>query len=170
MRRRCIDLVVLCGASTPLTAQLPSPAPPPGAQLHADSGAVVRLHFVTGGVMAGRLLSPFAPDSTTWVYCPYGTSFCRPGVAFRRLVTPASAVATIDFRKGSEVGSGLLKGAGFGVAAALVLCGVEHVGQNSCSWKEFPGTAAPVVIGAAALGSVVGMFRPHWRRARAERS
>ncbi len=161
MNRRYIELLVLCCTGLPLAAQ--APAPP--IQLHADSGAVLRLHFVKGGAMAARLLVPFAPDSSAWVYCPYGTSFCHAGAQIRRLVTPASAVGTGDVRHGSEVGIGLLKGAGLGIAAALVTCGAEHLSQNSCGWSDFPRTAVPIVIGTAALGGVVGLFRPHWRRA-----
>ena len=166
MIRRCIELALLCCAAARLAAQAPAPppSPPPQSQLHADSGAVVRLHFVSGGTMPARLLVPFAPDSTAWVYCPYGTNFCHPGGDFRRLVTPASAVATVDMRSGSEAGSDIARGAGLGLAAALVLCGVEHVSQSGCSWKEFPGTAFPIVIGSAILGGVLGTLRPHWRR------
>jgi len=158
---RFTKIVMLCSAGVPLAAQTPAPSPP----LHVDSGAVVRLHFVSGGALAGRLLAPFAPDSTAWVYCPYGTSFCHPGGELRRLVTPASAVATVDLRTGSQAGNGVAAGASLGVAAGLILCGSEHISQGSCGWKQFPGTALPIVIGAAALGGVVGMLRPRWRRA-----
>jgi hypothetical protein len=80
-------------------------------------------------------------------------------------VTPASAVGTVDVRSGSQAGRGIATGAGLGVAAALVLCGVEHMSQSACGWSDFPGTAIPIVIGTAALGGVVGMLRPRWRRA-----
>ena len=167
MMRRCTELLILCCAVARLAAQaVAPPAPPaPSVQLHADSGAVVRLHFVTGGTMAARLLQPFAPDSTAWVYCPYGTSFCHAGAQWRRVVTPASTVGAVDVRRGSEAATGVLRGAGLGIVAGLVLCGVEHVSENGCGWSDFPGTAVPIVVGTAALGGVVGLLRPHWRRA-----
>jgi hypothetical protein len=159
MMPRFTELVAICCVTIPLAAQSPSP------QLHVDSGTVVRLHFMSGGTMAGRLLAPFAPDSTAWVYCPYGTAFCHPDGELRRLVTPAGAVAAVDVRRGSRVGSGLLAGAAIGLAAALADCGIEHLGGNTCNWKEFPGNAVPIMIGTAALGGVVGLLRPRWRRA-----
>src|SRR5258708_13157571 len=54
-----------------------------------DSATVVRLHFANNGVVAGRLLAPFGPASSSLRYCSVlAAAACGPGQG--TVVVPAA--------------------------------------------------------------------------------
>jgi hypothetical protein len=163
MARPCIErvalAVALAAAGRPAAAQGPRMSQPLAA------GEVVRLLFTDGSVAAGRLLVPFAADSSTFVYCPYETVFCREGANQRRVVMPASQVRQVEVRRGSQVLKGLLIGAASSAAVAGALCLAAQSLSRDCNGHDFPKFAALFVVPGAVIGGALGLSRPHWEPA-----
>src|SRR6185312_3538936 len=65
-----------------------------------DSGTVVRLQLRSGVREKGRLLSPYAPDSSRVRYCHYPAPSCSLGDE-RYREQPASDLSAVEVRRGS---------------------------------------------------------------------
>lgn len=163
MARPCIERAALALALA--VAARPSAAQGPRLSQPLPEGQVVRLHFTDGSVAAGRLLLPFDTDSSAFVYCPYGTVFCREGASQRRVVTPTVQVRRVEVRRGSEILKGLLIGVASSAVAAGILCVAAQSLSRSCRGNDFPGFATLFVVPGAVVGGALGLSRPHWEPA-----
>ena len=79
--------------------------------LPLDSATVVRLGLTDGRRITGRLVRPFGPDSTRFVYCPGERRWCPADDAGAIRVTPASDVTRVETRRGSRASRGAALGA-----------------------------------------------------------
>lgn len=154
MRLRCIELIcaALCCA-TPAGAQL--------VYIPLDSATIVRLHLARGERVSGRLLAPFGPDSTRFVWCPARRAACRPDA--RPRVTPAAQVRRVEVRRGHRSKQGAVIGAVTLVGAAATYCALTNTGDCDPSRGGFVSfVALPTALVGAALGAVVGSSVPKW--------
>ena len=67
--------------------------------LPLDSATAVRLRLTDGRRVTGRLVQPFGPDSTRFVYCPGERARCPAAGAGAVRVTPAADVTRVETRR-----------------------------------------------------------------------
>ena len=155
-----IGFVLVLGPHSPLLAQGPRLTEP------LPIGTVVRLHFADTSLAAGRLLAPFAADSTTFVYCPYHTDFCA-GPSLRRIETSASKVQAVDVKGGPPLLRDVLGGAAIAEATWYVTCRAESWASSGfCSSHDLANGGPVALVSGAALGALIGLLTTHWRPAR----
>ena len=151
-----LALPLLWLTSTGLPAQ--SPARP----FQLDSVTVVRLELHSGAREKGKLLSPYAPDSSRIRYCHYPAPPCRAGD--ERYRDPSTSdFSSLEVRRGTAWLPGLVIGGVVGVVFGLGVAGLAE------SLSETPNTTAQeisAVVGSTAflggLGALVGSAIEKW--------
>jgi hypothetical protein len=115
-------------------------------------GTIVRIHLRDGELHRGRLVAPFAPDSTALRYCPYPAAPCTLGDP-RRTTVPAFNIIGIDRHAGSNGSRGALVGflAGLGTSLAV------HLADG-----ELPNFSDPISTGltvsSSGIGALIGLM------------
>jgi hypothetical protein len=127
-----------------------------------DSATVVRLHFANDGVVAGRLLSPFGPTSSSLRYCsvPYA---CGRGQG--TVVIPA-AVSRLEVQTGTRAGRGFLIGTAL---LSVVVVPVVYIGGSFTQGETrgsliAKGLLLSAIVGGG-VGALVGHTKPTWSAA-----
>jgi hypothetical protein len=140
------------------------PAQAPARPFKLDSGTVVRLQLHSGVREKGKLLSPYAPDSSRLRYCHYPAAPCRVGDE-RYRDQPTSDVSKVEVRRGSAWLPGLVLGgvvgAGFG---SLAVGFSESVGDVPLSTGEKARAIAGGTLVFGGLGALIGSAFERWRR------
>lgn len=144
--------------STGLLAQ--APARP----FKLDSGTVVRLQLHSGVREKGKLLSPYASDSSRIRYCHYPAPPCRVGDE-RYRDQPISDVSNVEVHRGSAWLPGLVIGGVVGaVFGSLVIGFSESVGDVPLSTGEKARAIAGGTLVFGGLGALVGSAFERWGR------
>lgn len=126
---------------------------PPLVPQRLDSGTVIRLRFPNGAMQIGRLLEPFAPESTAFRYA------VAPRISEHRTQhpnnrqTPAREVAGVDVRLRSRSGQGVAIGGGIGLGIGVL---GYQLFQGHCG-----NCQVGVAIGAATIGGVSALIGSH---------
>src|SRR5258708_11112057 len=103
-----------------------------------DSATVVRLHFANNGVVAGRLLAPFGPGSSSLRYCTVLVpAACGPGQG--TVVVPA-AVSRLELQTGTRAGRGFLIGT---AVLSVVVVPVVYLGGSFTQGETPASRPAP---------------------------
>ncbi len=143
-----------------MATRLPAQAPARPFQL--DSGTVVRLQLRSGVREKGKLLSPYASDSSQIRYCHYPAPPCRVGDERYRNPS-ASEFSSLEVRRGTAWLPGLVIGGVVGVVFGLGVAGLAE------SLSETPNTTAQeisAVVGSTAffggLGALIGSAIEKW--------
>lgn len=125
--------------------------------LPLDSATVVRLGLTDGRRITGRLVRPFGPDSTRFVYCPGERRWCPADDAGAIRATPASDVTRVETRRGSRASRGAALGAVAAAAAASAFCAVTDTGGCDPAKGSFFGyVLLPAALVGAGVGALVG--------------
>lgn len=155
---RTVALLLLGGA--PLSAQDPL------LYLPLDSATTVRLHLTDGRRITGRLVAPFAPDSTRFVYCASAHGPCGGVGASRVRVVPITDVTAVETRRGSRATPGALIGALVTVGGAAIFCALTDTGGcDPAHGGFFSYVLLPAALTGAGLGALVGSSISVWARA-----
>lgn len=171
MPKRCIDLVCAAlllagvGALTPrgAVAQVPDMKL---IYLPLDSATVVRLHFLRGERVAGRLLAPFGPDSTTLVYCQVKRSTCLSSAGENRHAAPAAELTRIDIRRGTRSTEGAIAGALILIGGAATFCALTDTRGCDPSHGGFLSyVVLPTALVGAGIGAILGGGVSRWEQA-----
>jgi len=156
-------VVLLSGAV--LAAQAP-PAGEPLLYLPLDSATTVRLGLVGGGRIVGRLVAPYGPDSSRFVYCPGMYRPCRGADAGRVRAVPAAEVALVETRRGSRATRGAVAGALVAAGGAAVFCALTDTGGcDPAKGGYFSYVLLPAALAGAGIGALIGGTIPVWARA-----
>jgi hypothetical protein len=140
------------------------PAQAPARPFKLDSGTVVRLQLHSGIREKGKLLSPYAPESSRIRYCHYPAPPCRVGDE-RYRDQPTSDLSNLEVRRGTAWLSGLAIGGVVGVAfGALVVAFAEGVGESPVSTGEKARAIAGGTLVFGGLGALVGSAFERWGR------
>ena len=140
------------------------PAQAPARPFKLDSGTVVRLQLHSGVREKGKLLSPYASDSSRIRYCHYPAPPCRVGDE-RYRDQPTSDLSNLEVRRGTAWLSGLAIGGVVGVAfGALVVAFAEGVGESPVSTGEKARAIAGGTLVFGGLGALVGSAFERWGR------
>ncbi len=129
-----------------------------------DSATVVRLHFANNGVVAGRLLAPFGPASSSLRYCSVlAAAACGPGQG--TVVVPA-AVSRLEVQTGTRAGRGFLIGT---AVLSLVVVPVVYIGGSFTQGETrgsllAKGLVLSAIVGGG-LGALIGHTKPTWSAA-----
>jgi hypothetical protein len=155
--------VMLLGCATTLTAQrMPLSQP-------LDSGVVVRLRLGAGTRETGRLVTPFAPDSSVFRYCRWPPGSCAVGDA-QYTERPASSVLALEVRLGSRARAGAVVGTVFGVLVGGFVAsgGVETETGSINRLRGLPLVLSAVgsVIAVGAFGALIGDGFSRWEVAK----
>ena len=149
-----LSLVAL--GRTPLAAQEPL------LRHGLGTGTVVRLHLATGTQERGKLLTPFALDSTLFRYCLYPAPQCTAEDA-RYRERLAREIRAVDLHTGTRAGLGALLGLPVGIAVGLVF-------TDFAEWASEREQGPGILIGSAAafagLGALIGGSFDRWESAR----
>jgi hypothetical protein len=148
------------------------PAQQPLVRTTLDSGTVVRLHLNTGDAEAGRLLAPFATDSTTFRFCRFPAPPCSGPAGPRYAERLVADVRSVDRHTGTRWKRGALVGAVIGTTWVVSLfasgadcfpdlAGISRVGACATSIGGF--ISIPALVGA-----IVGSGWHTWRPMEAE--
>jgi len=125
--------------------------------LPLDSATAVRLRLMDGRRVTGRLVQPFGPDSTRFVYCPGARAWCPADGAGAVRVTPASDVTRVETRRGTRASRGAALGALTAAAAASAFCAVTDTGGCDPAKGSFFGyVLLPAALVGAGVGALVG--------------
>jgi hypothetical protein len=125
--------------------------------LPLDSATAVRLRLTDGRRVTGRLVRPFGPDSTRFVYCPGQRARCPAEGAGAVRHTPASDVTRVETRRGSRASHGAALGAVGAVAAASAFCAVTDTGGcDPAKGGFFSYVLLPAALVGAGVGAIVG--------------
>jgi hypothetical protein len=121
-----------------------------------DSGALVRLHLDDGTVVRGRLLRPFAPDSTQLAYCRYPAPPCRHPDSPRVAHLDAALVSALEIQRGTRLWRGVAIGAGIGAALGWL------AGSLYNGFCDYVGCGTPISLwmlsGTVQLGAWGALF------------
>jgi len=129
-----------------------------------DSGTVVRLHFRGGGTRSGRLIAPFAADSTVFRYrvrrvvSEYRLD--TPGV----VETPASAVVQVDIARRTRSLEGAFVGGAVGLMFGILSFQMLEDGRPDSDTALLAGAAA-ITAASVVVGALVGSGMHAWRPA-----
>jgi hypothetical protein len=145
---------------TPMGLRAQTPAPP----FRLDSGTVVRLQLHSGAWEKGKLLSPYAQDSSRVRYCHYPAPPCRVGdERFRD--KPASDFSIVEVRRGTAWLPGLVIGGLVGAAfGGFVVAFAEGVGDSPASTGEKVSAVAGGAVVFGGLGALIGSAFEKWGR------
>ena len=158
--RGATELAILLLLLTPLGLWAQTSAPP----FKLDSGTVVRLRLHSGVREKGKLLFPYAQDSSRVRYCHYPAPPCRVGDE-RYRDQPTSDVSNVEVRRGSAWLPGLAIGGVVGAAfGALVIGFSESVGDVPLSTGEKASAIAGGTLVFGGLGALVGSAFERWGR------
>ena len=142
----------------------PTGVPAQAGPFKLDSGTVVRLQLHSGIREKGKLLSPYAPESTLIRYCHYPAPSCRAGDE-RYREQPSSDVSSVEVRRGSAWLPGLVIGGVVGaVFGSLVVGFSESVGDVPLSTGEKASAVAGGTLVFGGLGALVGSAFERWGR------
>ncbi len=134
--------------------------------LPLDSATTVRLHLTDGRRIAGRLVQPFGPDSTRFVYCAGTRGPCGGTGAGVVRATPAPDVTRVDVRHGTRVARGATIGAGAAIGAAAVFCALtDRGGCDPAKGGFFSYVVLPTGLVGAGLGALIGSSVTVWAQA-----
>lgn len=123
--------------------------------LPLDSATAVRLRLTDGRRVTGRLVQPFGPDSTRFVYCRGERARCPAAGAVR--VTPAADVTRVETRRGSRASRGAALGALVAAASASAFCAVTDTGGCDPAKGSFFGyVLVPAALVGAGIGALAG--------------
>ena len=140
-----------------LYAQLRAPLPA------LDSGATVRLQVGTGRRVTGKLLAPFAPDSTRFRYCLYPAPPCTARDD-RYAEQPAGEVTAVQVRRGTQAIPGVAIGAAVGVGFGFGLVDLgQSLGEHTYSSATKLRLVTLSTLFWAGLGLMVGAGLDKWR-------
>lgn len=168
MRSRCIESLwvaaLLALGPGALRAQVPDLKL---VYLPLDSATVVRLHFLRGGRVTGRLLTPLGPDSTTIAFCRVRRTQCGTGgPVAERLTVPVTAVTRIDVRRGSRSTEGAIAGAFIMIGAAATFCALTDTRGCDPSHGGFVSyVVLPTAVVGAGIGALFGGSVTRWEQA-----
>jgi hypothetical protein len=143
-----------------LAAQQVSRLPP------VDSGITVRLHLQSGRRITGKLLVPFAPDSTRFRFCRYPAPPCTMG-GDRYAEQAAADVFRLEIRRGNKAVPGVVLGSTFGLALGMAGNGfAEGVSDSRISVGQKATTLGLSILFCAGLGLLIGGGLDSWGPAR----
>jgi hypothetical protein len=159
-RRAVLLAAMLFAAGSPCRSQTPL------VRRALDSGLVVRLFPFTAPPEAGRLVAPFAPDSTTFRYCLYYAPPCRSAVDATWRERPASNIARLEIKVGSRARRGFL----IGTAACAAAWAVVSPIAGWPDWTDNPAYLLLNFLGGAiasaptcgGVGALIGAQKPVW--------
>lgn len=131
-----------------------------------DSGRVVRLHLVRGAPETGRLIAPFAADSTTFRYCLYYAPPCGSSADATWRQRPASDIVRLEIK----VGSRALRGFAIGSLACGLVWGLVSPVAGWPDWTDNPAYLLIDILGGAiamaptcgGVGALIGAQQPVW--------
>jgi hypothetical protein len=127
-----------------------------------ETGTVVRFHLGGGKQEGGRLLAPFAPDSTTFRYCRYPAPPCEIG-GLRYVERPLTDVRGIDLHRGTRAPLGGYIGGGFGFFFGLELRSFsESMAEHDLSTGEDIGIVAGSTLFFGLIGVMIGAMFTKW--------
>lgn len=135
-------------------------------QTTLDSGTLVRLHFDSGSVVAGRLLAPLAADSGTIRYCLYPRPRCTAMAGRNYAEASTASIRHIEVQRGTHAVRGAIIGAAVGAAALIVMSYAAGLGAKTPS--EVGGVAQwtlGLAVGLAfpaGIGALFGSQSPRW--------
>ncbi|MGD8727631.1 MAG: hypothetical protein PVH40_08295 [Gemmatimonadales bacterium] len=155
-------LLLTCGVFvfTPVVAQVPL------VRYGLGPGTVVRLHLESGQHERGKLLAPFAPDSTTFRYCLYPAPVCGPDARYYR-ERLAAEIRALDLHQGTRAGVGALIGLPVGIAVGIILTEfAESAGERELSGGERTALLLGNSAVFAGIGALIGGTMDRWRPAR----
>lgn len=153
MRRVSAGLVVALALARPAAL----PAQDRLLYLPLDSATAVRLRLTDGRRVTGRLVQPFGPDSSRFVYCPGERARCPSAAAGAVRVTPAADVTRVETRRGSRASRGASLGAVVAAASASAFCAVTDTGGCDPAKGSFFGyVLVPAALVGAGIGALVG--------------
>ncbi|HSJ75103.1 MAG TPA: hypothetical protein VK899_02795 [Gemmatimonadales bacterium] len=158
--RRAAQLATQLLLLTPTGLRAQTSAPP----FQLDSGTVVRLQLHSGAREKGKLLSPYAQDSSRVRYCHYPAPPCRVGDE-RYRDKAASDVSNLEVRRGTAWLPGLVIGGLVGAAFGAFVVGFEEsVGDRPVTdGEKFRAIAGGTLI-FGGLGALVGSAFERWGR------
>lgn len=162
---RAVGVAALCAAGPGvLGAQVPDLKL---VYLPLDSATVVRLHFLRGGRVTGRLLAPLGPDSTTIAFCRVRRTQCSTqGPVPERLTVPVTAVTRVDVRRGTRTTEGAIAGAFIMIGAAATFCALTDTRGCDPSHGGFISyVALPTAVVGAGIGALFGGSVTRWEQA-----
>jgi hypothetical protein len=147
-----------------LVAPFPAAAQDTLVRAALDSGALVRVHPVSGATVRGRLVAPLAPSGDTIALCQGRAAHCNdPGdsTAIRRI--PTASVSRIEVAHGTQSATGAAIGGATGLAFGLL----AGAATDACVVSDCGGPSAGAILGVsvvvfALLGALVGSSFPAW--------
>ena len=131
-----------------------------------DSGAVVRMHFVEGGIQTGTLVQPLESVDSAILFCPGRVGSCTEPVPVKRTLTD---IVHLDVQRGTNAKRGALIGAGAGLGLVAWAVLTRGIGGDGHSERKPVATAfgLATVIGIPTLiGAVLGSHHSNWHRLR----
>ena len=129
-----------------------------------DSGAVVRMHFIEGGIQVGRLAEPLESVDSAILYCPGRVETCTEPVHVER---PLTDVVHLDVQRGTNAKRGALIGAGVGLGLVAWAVSSRGIGGDGHSERKPVATAfglATVVGLPTLIGAILGSHHSNWHR------
>jgi hypothetical protein len=138
----------------------------PAVSVPLDSGRLVRLRLDDGTAVRGRLLRPFAADSTEIRFCRYPAPPCTRPDAPGAAVLAAARIAAVEVQRGTGLWRGVAIGAGIGA----LLGGFTGWLHNGLCDHPGCGTALPFWVAAGGVsgglwGALFGSQSVVWRPA-----
>jgi hypothetical protein len=134
--------------------------------LPLDSSSVIRLHLTGGRRVTGRLLAPFGPDSTRFVWCAGVRGPCGADARSGARVTPAADVTRVETRRGHRAARGAVVGAIAAAVGAAAVCAATDVGGcDPAKGGFFSYVLLPTALAGAGVGAIVGAGISVWERA-----
>jgi hypothetical protein len=147
-----------------LLAPLSLAAQAPVRPIRLDSGAVVRLQLHSGPRLKGKLLSPYATDSSRVRYCPYPAPPCRVGDD-RYRETSAGDISSWEVHQGTGWRRGLIVGALAGAGAGYLLIEfIESTGDTPITTGEKFRVVVSSTAVLGGLGALIGSAFERWGR------
>jgi hypothetical protein len=147
-----------------LLAPFPAAAQDALVRAALDSGALVRVHPVSGAAVRGRLLAPLAPSSDTIALCQGREAHCTDrgdSTAIRRIAT--ASVSRVEVARGTQWATGAAIGGATGLAFGLL----AGAATDACVVSDCGGPSASAIFGVSLLvfgliGALVGSSFPAW--------
>ncbi len=126
----------------------------------------MRLGLAGGSRVTGRLVVPYGPDSSSFVYCPGLYGPCQ-GTSTRRVRTvPTAEVVLVETRRGSRATRGAVVGALVSAGGAAVFCALTDTGGcDPARGGYFSYVLLPAALAGAGIGALIGATIPVWVRA-----
>jgi hypothetical protein len=155
-------MLLIAGAT--MLGPLPAVAQDALVRTALDSGALIRVHPVSGAAVRGRLVAPLAPSSDTIALCQGRVAHCTdPGdsTAIRRIAT--ASVSRVEVARGTQSATGAAIGGATGLAFGLL----AGAATGACAASDCGGPSAGAILGASLLvfsliGALVGSSFPAW--------